>query len=80
MLPKAFYSTILNVKGTAVTVLTMGIKWAGDEDDEDGGGRSGDDDDDDFSFTFFHHLSHMTECKRRPFHLDERISLSRELV
>lgn len=79
MLPEAFYSSILNVKIAAITVLTMRIKGAGDEDDEGGGSRSGDDDDD-FSFTFFHHLSHMTECKSRPFHLDERISLFRELV
>lgn len=48
-----------------------GIKWAGDDDEEDA---------DDDPLTFCHHLSHGTECKRRQFDLDERVSLPGELV
>lgn len=76
MLPRAFYCPMLNVKITAITVLMTGIKWAADEDDEDGGGGG----DDDLPLTFCRHLGHLTECKSRQFHLDERISLQRELV
>lgn len=58
------------MKIAAIGTLLAGPKWNGDLEEDDGGG-----DDHNCPLTFCHHLSHMTECKRRQFDLDERVFL-----